>query len=129
MFQLGTSNNGRGGVRKPSRVFTEQGVAMLASVLRSPRAVAMSIAIVRAFVQLREMLAGHRELAAKLAELEKRLEGHDQAIGNLFEAIRQLLAPPDEPPKRRIGFHQGYRLTAFGVSFYRWYQASNKPAG
>jgi hypothetical protein len=58
---------------------------------------------------LREILAGHRELAAKLAELEKRLEGHDQAIGNLFEAIRQLLAPPDEPPKRRIGFHQDNR--------------------
>jgi len=109
MFQLGTSKKGRGGVRKPSRVFTEQGVAMLASVLRSPRAVSMSIAIVRAFVQLREILAGHRELAAKLAELEKRLEGHDQAIGNLFEAIRQLLAPPDEPPKRRIGFHQDNR--------------------
>jgi hypothetical protein len=109
MFQLGTSKKGRGGVRKPSRVFTEQGVAMLASVLRSPRAVSMSVAIVRTFVQLREMLAGHRELAAKLAELEKRLEGHDLANNNLFEAIRQLLAPDTPVHGRKIGFHQGSR--------------------
>jgi hypothetical protein len=106
IFQSGTSKPGRGGVRKPARVFTEQGVAMLAGVLHSPRAVAVSVAIVRAFVALRELLAGHRELAAKLAELEKKLEGHDAAIGNLFEAIRQLLAPPpDLTRKREIGFH------------------------
>lgn len=123
MFQSGTSNApavggtqspekkrpGRGGRRKPPRVFTEQGVAMLASVLRSPRAVAMSVAIVRAFVQLREMLAGHRQLAAKLAELERRLEGHDQAIGNLFEAIRQLVEPSAPDHGRKMGFHQGNR--------------------
>jgi hypothetical protein len=109
MFQPGTSKPGRGGVRKPARVFTEQGVAMLASVLRSKRAVAVSIAIVRAFVQLRELLATHRQLAAKLAELERKIEGHDTAIANLFEAIRQLLAPPAPSHDRKIGFHQGNR--------------------
>lgn len=105
MFQGGTSKPGRGGVRKPTHVFTEQGVAMLAGVLRSSRAVAVSIAIVRAFVRLRELLASHRQLAAKLAEPEEKLEGHDAAIGNLFEAIRQLLAPPDPVPRHEIGFH------------------------
>ncbi len=96
----------RGGRRKPPRVFTEQGVAMLASVLRSPRAVTMSVAIVRAFVELRELLASHRQLAGKLAELESRLEGHDEAIGNLFEAIRQLVTPDAPTHGRRMGFHQ-----------------------
>ncbi len=105
MFQIGTSKPGRGGVRKPATVFTEQGVAMLAGVLRSPRAVVVSIAIVRVFVRLRELLAGHRELAAKLAELEKKLEGHDAAIANLFETIRQLLVPSRAIRKREIGFH------------------------
>ena len=112
MFQSGTSNDqttetrilakfgkSRGGRRKPPRVFTEQCVAMLASVLRSPRAIAMSVAIVRAFVQLREMLTGHRQLAGKLAELERRLEGHDEAIRHLIE--------PDAPAHgRRMGFQQ-----------------------
>jgi len=109
MFQLGTSKPGRGGVRKPARASTEQGVAMLASVLRSDRAVAVSIAIVRAFVHLRELLATHRRLAAKLAELERKLESHDSAIANLFEAIRQLLAPTAPAHDRKIGFHRGNR--------------------
>jgi hypothetical protein len=109
IFQIGISKPGRGGVRKPARVFTEQGVAMLASVLRSARAVVVSVAIVRAFVQLRELLATHRELAAKLAQLERKLEGHDTAIGNLFEAIRQLLGAGEPGPKRKIGFHRGNR--------------------
>lgn len=106
MFQAGTSKSGRGGVRKPARVFTEQGVAMLAGVLRSPRAVVMSIAIVRAFVQIRELLGQHRQLAVKLAELERKLQGHDHAITNLFETIRQLLAPSGPRHRRKIGFHQ-----------------------
>ena len=104
IFQTGISKSGRGGVRKPARVFTEQGVAMLAGVLHSSRAVVVSIAIVRAFVELRELLAGHRRLTAKLAELEREFEGHDAAIANLFEAMRQLLEPPDEVPGREIGF-------------------------
>lgn len=97
-----------GGRRKPIRVFTEQGVAMLASVLRSPRAVAVSVALVRAFVQLREMLGEYRELAARLAELERHVIGQDGAIREIFEAIRGLLAPPEEPVKE-IGFHTGMK--------------------
>jgi hypothetical protein len=85
-------------------VFTEQGVAMLSSVLRSERAVQVNVAIMRAFVSLRRMLAGNEALARKLAELERRLEGHDQAIKSLFDAIRELMAPPAKP-KREIGFH------------------------
>lgn len=84
IFQFGISSSQHGGRRKVIRVFTEQGVAMLASVLRGERAAAMSIAIVRAFVQLRELLATHRELTVKLAELERKIEGHDSAIANLF---------------------------------------------
>jgi hypothetical protein len=67
----------------------------------------MSIAIVRAFVQLRELLLAHRELAAKLSELEQGLEGHDSAIANLFETIRQLLASPEPDHERKIGFVRG----------------------
>jgi hypothetical protein len=107
-FQPGISKPGRGGTRKPARVFTEQGVAMLASVLRSRRAILVSVALVRAFVQLREMLSSHRELAAKLEELEQRLAGHDHAIRNLFETIRQLLEPP-AAPRREMGFHTGMK--------------------
>jgi hypothetical protein len=83
--------------------FTEQGVAMLSSVLRSPQAVQVNIAIMRAFVRLRETLSLHRDLAHKLAELERRIEGHDENIHNLFDAIRQLMAPPASP-RRQIGF-------------------------
>jgi hypothetical protein len=79
---------------------------MLSGILNSPRAVQVNIAIMRAFVKLRQMLASHKELAQKLAELERRLEGHDVQIRSLFEAIRQLMAPP-APPRRRIGFHAG----------------------
>jgi hypothetical protein len=95
-----------GGARKPPRVFTEQGVAMLASVLRSPRAVAMSVAIVRAFAELREMPVGQGQLAGELAELETKLEGHDEAISNLFEAIRQLIEPSAPTHGRKTGFNQ-----------------------
>ena len=83
--------------------FTEQGVAMLSSVLNSPRAIQMNIAIMRAFVKLREILSTHKELALKLKQLEKKIEKHDEEIQAIFEAIRQLMTPP-EPPKRRIGF-------------------------
>ena len=81
---------------------------MLSGVLNSKRAVQVNVAIMRAFVKLRHMLAGNKELAAKLAELERKLEGHDQKIHSLFEAIRQLMAPP-ELPRRRIGFHSRER--------------------
>jgi phage regulator Rha-like protein len=84
--------------------FTEHGVAMLASVLRSERAVAISIYIVKTFIKLREILTTHKELAMKIDMLEEKLSKHDIDIMKIFQAIRQLMAPT-EPPKRRIGFH------------------------
>jgi hypothetical protein len=84
--------------------FTEQGVAMLSSVLNSERAVKVNIAIMRAFVKLRETLETNRELARKFAELEKSVGKHDEKIDAILEAIRQLMAVP-EKPKREIGFH------------------------
>jgi hypothetical protein len=84
-----------------SLAFTEQGVAMLSSVLRSKRAVQVNIEIMRAFVRLREILASHKDLARKLEELEKK---YDKQFAVVFEAIRQLMTPPEPPPKRRIGF-------------------------
>jgi len=103
-FQIGTSSSTHGGRRKPVSAFTEQGVAMLSAVLRSTRAVQVNIAIMRAFVRLREALSLHKDLAHKLAELERKIEGHDAAIRSLFDAIRQLMAPPPEP-RKEIGFH------------------------
>jgi phage regulator Rha-like protein len=94
----------RGGMRYSPYAFTEQGVAMLASVLHSKRAIQVNIAIMRAFVKLRQILSTHKELAHKLAELERKTEKHDTDIQAIFEAIRQLMAPA-EKPKRRIGFH------------------------
>jgi hypothetical protein len=84
--------------------FTEQGVAMLSSVLRSDRAVKVNIAIMRAFVRLREALETNRELARKFAELDERVGKHDKEIGAIIDAIRQLMTPP-EKPRREIGFH------------------------
>jgi len=85
--------------------FTEQGVAMLSGILNSKRAVQVNIAIMRAFVKLREILSTHKELAHKLNELERKVERHDLEIRSIFEAIRQLMAPPPEKPKSKIGFH------------------------
>lgn len=90
-----TSNGGaRGGRRYAPWAFTEHGALMAATVLNSARAVEMSVFVVRAFVQLREFLATHRELAVKLDELERKLSTHDQAIAGLIDAIRQLTATP-----------------------------------
>lgn len=100
---------------KQVRAFTEEGVAMLSSVLNSERAVQVNIAIMRAFVKLRETLGTNRELARKFAELEARVGKHDEEIGAIIEAIRQLMAPPKKP-RREIGFHvreeatRGYRV-------------------
>jgi hypothetical protein len=85
--------------------FTEHGAIMAANVLNSPQAVRMSVFVVRAFVKLREMLSAHKELAHKLAELERKLQNHDESIRSLVVAIRQLMRPPEpETPKKRIGF-------------------------
>lgn len=100
-FQFGTSKTKRGGRRYLPYAFTEQGVAMLSSVLRSKRAVHVNIAIMRTFVRLREMLLSNADLARKLAALEKK---YDTQFKVVFDAIRELMTPP-EKPKRQIGFH------------------------
>jgi hypothetical protein len=102
-FQFGTLKQGQN-IKYLPFAFTEEGVAMLSSVLRSPRAAQVNVAIMRAFVRLRETLSMHKELAHKLSQLERRIEGHDESIRTLFEAIRQLMTPP-QAPKRQIGFH------------------------
>lgn len=99
-FQFGISKT-RGGRRYPAHVFTEQGVAMLSSVLRSPRAVAVNIEIMRAFVRLREMLASHADLARRLDELERK---YDSQFAIVFKAIRELMKPPSKQPKE-LGYH------------------------
>jgi hypothetical protein len=103
IFQTGTSKAGRGGRRKPAYAFTEQGVAMLSSVLRSPRAALVNVEIMRAFVRLRTWLASNADLARKLAELERRYDTQFKAV---FDAIRELMRPPASP-RKRIGFRAG----------------------
>jgi phage regulator Rha-like protein len=102
--QFGTSS--WGGIRRARPyAFTEHGILMLSSVLRSKRATQVNIQIMRAFVKLRQILSTNKELAQKLKELEQRIEKHDTEIHAIFEAIRQLMTPPPSAPKRRIGFH------------------------
>lgn len=84
-------------------VFTQEGVAMLSSVLNSERAVAMNIAIMRAFVKLREVMATHKDLAHKIEALERKYAEHDEEIQVIFRAIKKLLEPPRTAPRRRIG--------------------------
>jgi hypothetical protein len=114
MFQLTSAEFGllrsqvvtskvRGGLRTLPYVFTEQGVAMLSSVLHSRRAIIVNIAIMRAFVQLREFLSTHKDLAKKFQELERKYESHDMKIKAVFDAIRQLMSPPKKK-KYKVGF-------------------------
>ena len=106
--QFATSSWGHGGRRYLPYVFTEHGAIMAATILNSPRATEMSVFIVRAFVELREALANHKELAKRVDELESRLgrriAGQDHTIAGILEAIRQLMSPPEPAGKRRIGF-------------------------
>ena len=102
--QSATSSSGWGGRRKLPWAFTEHGAIMAANVLNSPRAVQVSVFVVRAFVRLRRMLAQHKELAAKLTELESKLERHDREIAAIIDAIRALMEPPPQPPSKPIGF-------------------------
>ncbi|MCX5667275.1 MAG: ORF6N domain-containing protein [Candidatus Omnitrophica bacterium] len=121
MFQVTKEENLRlqfatssyGGRRYLPYVFTEQGVAMLSSVLNSERAIEVNIAIMRAFVRLREILLTHKDLAAKIAALELKYKNHDMRFSEydkhitaIFEAIKKLMAPPPEKPRRMIGFKQ-----------------------
>lgn len=102
--QIVTSSKKHGGARYRPYAFTEQGIAMLSSVLNSERAVKVNIAIMRAFVKLRWALETNRELAQRFSELERRVDKHDEEVATILEAIRQLMAPPEEP-RREIGFH------------------------
>jgi len=107
MSQNATSSEapgGHGGRRKRPLVFTEHGAIMAASVLNSPRAVEVSVFVVRAFVKLRELSMAHKEIRQKLDELEHKVAGHDQAIAGLISAIRELMTPPEPKKKRPIGF-------------------------
>ena len=112
-FQFGSLKRGQHFKYLP-QVFTQEGVAMLSSVLRSPRAVLVNITIMRVFVRLRQTLALHTELAQKLAELERKLEGHDASIRTLFDAIHQLTTPPSKA-LREIGFHVKEAKRAYRV--------------
>ena len=107
-FHFGTSS--WGGTRKLPRAFTEQGVAMLSSVLRSKRALSVNIEIMRAFVRLRQMLATNANLERRLNELERK---YDSQFKVVFEAIRQLMAPPAAPQKK-IGFQIKEKRAAYG---------------
>ena len=111
--QIATLKGGRGQHRKYlPYVFTEQGVAMLSSVLNSERAVQVNIEIMRAFVRLRELMSTHKDLARKLETLEKKYDAQFKVV---FDAIRQLMKPP-EPKKRKIGFLVKERAAKYGRS-------------
>lgn len=104
--QLGTLKPGRGQHRKyPPYAFTEHGALMASTVLNSPRAVAMSIYIIRAFVKMREDNAANDAILKRLAEIDKTLLTHDAALRDIYRKLRPLLAPPPESPKPEIGFH------------------------
>jgi hypothetical protein len=114
--QFATSK-GRGGRRYLPWAFSEHGALQLASVLNSKIAVKASIRVVQVFISMREQLAAHKELAGKLAELEDRVSGHDRAIQDLFEAIRQLIEPALPEKHREIGFHVHETAPPYRVKF------------
>ena len=105
-LQFATSSlkdTGHGGRRYAPFAFTEHGAIMASMVLNSARATEVSVHVVRAFIELRNLVAGNKELASKMKRLERKVDSHDQAITGLIDSMRQLLAPPD-PKKRPIGF-------------------------
>jgi phage regulator Rha-like protein len=93
-----------GGRRNSPRAFTEHGVLMVANVLNSPRAIAVSVALIKAFVRLREMLVTNQVMGKRLAEVEKTLVTHDAALRDIYQRIKPLLLPPPDPPRKKIGF-------------------------
>jgi hypothetical protein len=111
---FGTLKRGKHSKYRPY-VFTEQGVAMLSGLLRSKRAVLVNIQIMRVFVKLRQLLLTHKELALQVAQLERRIEGHDEEISAIFDAIRELMKPP-EGRRRRIGFSARDRRAVYRTS-------------
>ena len=113
--QIATGSQRHRDPRFPPYAFTEHGAIMAANVLNSPRAVQMSVFVVRAFVRLRQMIATHKKMTSKLAELERKVASHNTHISSLFEAIRQLMKPL-EPKKRKIGFLVKERAAKYGRS-------------
>jgi len=101
--QIVTSSS-HGGRRFRPYVFTEHGVLMAANILNSPRAVAVSVALVKAFVRLREVLASNQVMGKRLSDVEKTLMTHDAALRDIYQRIQPLLQPPPEPPRKKIGF-------------------------
>lgn len=101
--QIATSNDGRGGRRYAPHVFTEQGVAMLSGVLRSERAIAVNVEIMRTFVELRRVASSYAAIEMRLEEIERELGGHDEQLNQIFKTLRQLISPPARP-KRPVGF-------------------------
>lgn len=107
-FQTETSKKGRGGRRYLPYVFTQDGVAMLSGVLNSPRAIRANILIMRAFTKLREMAATNELIRQKVDELEQKYDKHDKQLRDVFEVLRELLAPSRTSKKKPIGFHVRY---------------------
>jgi hypothetical protein len=107
-FQIGTSKNGRGGRRYLPYAFTQEGIAMLSSVLHSPRAVQANILIMRAFIKLREMVATNELVRQKIEELERKYQSHDKKFTAVFEALKELLEPAKPTKKKPIGFHSQF---------------------
>jgi hypothetical protein len=104
--QNAISKPARGGRTKLPRVFTEHGALMAASILNSDRAIAMSVYVIRAYIQMREQLAANAAILKRLAEIDKTLLLHDRALRDIYQKLMPLLAPPPHPPRGRIGFHQ-----------------------
>jgi len=113
--QIATGSQRHRDPRFPPYAFTEHGAIMAANVLNSPRAVQMSVFVVRAFVRLRQMIATHKKMTSKLAELERKVASHNTHISSLFEAIRRLMTQP-ESKKRKIGFLVKERAAKYGRS-------------
>ena len=105
MLQSATSNKGRGGRRKIPNAFTEHGAIMAANVLNSREAIAMGVYVVRAFLRLRRQLAESATILRRLAEIDRTLIEHDEALKILWGRLQPLLAPSPDPPRRRVGFH------------------------
>jgi hypothetical protein len=97
------SSGGHGGRRKPPLVFTEQGIAMLSGVLRSERAIAVNVEIMRVFVELRRVAGSYAAIEKRLEEIERELGGHDEQLNQIFKTLKQLISPPSQP-KRPVGF-------------------------
>jgi phage regulator Rha-like protein len=98
------TSKGRGGRRFLPNAFTEHGALMAANVLNSPQAIQISVALIAAFIRLREALAANQDMSKRLAEIENAILTHDAALCDLYEKIRPLLLPPPDPPRRKLGF-------------------------